>query len=245
MSPNASLSGRSSPKLALALDFESREAFDQALLKIGSERPVLKLGLRLVPLLGAQDFVELKSRGFELFVDVKLHDIPTQVASSVKTWADLGADYLTLHCCGGREMLKAAVEEAQRSSIRLLGVSVLTSQDDTDLKELGIARSVSEQVLHLARLSWAQGLKGFVCSAQELSLLKAEWPDVFVCTPGLVLDTEDAGSASAYGDQKRSLSYVEALERGSDLLVMGRSIWKSADPQKTLREVMKRIKDLS
>jgi len=233
-------------KLALALDFDTREAFQQAVKRVGSERPVLKLGLRLLPLLGEQDLIELKSKGFDLFIDVKLHDIPSQVQSSVKTWAALGADYLTIHATGGREMVRAAVEEAQNSQIRLLGVSVLTSQDESDLKEQGIQRTVSEQVLHLARLSWTQGLKGFVSSAQELSLLKAEWPDVFVCTPGLTLDDSSVdGSDAAHSDQKRSLSYIEAAQRGSDLLVMGRSIWKSPDSQKTLREVMNRIKDLS
>jgi orotidine-5'-phosphate decarboxylase len=238
---------RSKAQLALALDFESRESFegaiDSLIDSLGDQRPVLKLGLRLLPFLGLQDFVRLKSQGFRLFVDVKLHDIPTQVASSVRTWASFGADYLTIHACGGREMIRAAIEEASRSQIRLLGVLFLTSQDQNDLKDLGIERPVAEHVLHLARLVWSQGLKGFVSSAQELALLKAEWPDVFVCTPGLTLPAET--SLNAHSDQKRSLSFEEAIERGSDLLVMGRSIWKSSDPQKTLRDVMKRIEELS
>lgn len=226
-------------RLALALDFESRDEFHRALKRVGSERPVLKLGLRLLPHLGAQDFLELKHKGFDLFIDVKLHDIPSQVASSVKTWSSLGADFLTLHLSGGRSMIRAAVEAAQSSQTKLLGVSVLTSQDENDLLELGVQRKVSEQVLHLARMAWTEGLKGFVCSALELPMIKAEWSESFVCTPGLKLD--DASES----DQKRSLSYREAAMLGSDLLVIGRGIWKSPDPALALKTVMNHLKELS
>jgi len=219
--------------LALALDFESRDELLAAVGRLGSARPILKLGLRLVPHLTKDDIRYLKAIGFRIFVDVKLHDIPSQVESAVRTWSKCGADFVTIHACGGREMIRQALLASQGSGLRVLGVSVLTSLDAADLSDIGVSRDVSSQVVALAGLGRSEGLNSFVCSAQEISLLKEKFPDIYLVTPGLHLD-ENARAV----DQKRGLHYREALERGSDMLVIGRAIWQAPDPEAAVARVM-------
>ena len=220
-------------ELALALDFESRDEMLEAVGRLGSQRPILKLGLRLVPHLSAIDIKYLKSIGFRVFVDVKLHDIPSQVESSIRTWAKFGADFLTIHTSGGRTMIHEAVKAAEGSGLRVLGVSVLTSLDKSDLEDIGVQREVSEQVLGLVQIARASGLNSFVCSAQEITLLKERFSDIYLVTPGLHL--EEAQQAP---DQKRGMHYLEAIERGADMLVIGRAIWQSPDPEQAVARVM-------
>lgn len=219
--------------LALALDFESRDELLEAVGHLNNTRPVLKLGLRLIPHLSKTDILYLKTLGFKIFVDVKLHDIPSQVESAVRTWVDFGADFLTIHTSGGREMIRQALAAAQGTSVRLLGVSVLTSLDTSDLRDIGVTRNLSDQVLQLVTMAREVGLNSFVCSAQEISLLKEKFPDVYLCTPGLHLDEAQVAS-----DQKRGMHYREALKRGADLLVIGRAIWQAAEPEQAVARVM-------
>jgi orotidine-5'-phosphate decarboxylase len=226
--------------LALALDFESRDEMLEAVGKLGSQRPVLKLGLRLVPHLTAIDIKYLKSIGFRVFIDVKLHDIPTQVGSSVRTWAKFGADFLTIHTSGGRAMIREALKSAEGTGLRILGVSVLTSLDHSDLLDIGVAgRDVSQQVLGLVRMARDAGLNSFVCSAQEISMLKERFPDIYLVTPGLHLEE---GRRAA--DQKRGLHYREAVAQGSDMLVIGRAIWQAPEPEQAVARVMGDLKAL-
>ncbi len=220
-------------ELALALDFESRDELLEAVGRLGSARPVLKLGLRLVPHLSKVDITYLKAIGFRIFIDVKLHDIPTQVASSVRTWSAFGADYLTIHTCGGRTMIREALAAAKGTGLKILGVSVLTSLDDSDLRDIGVTRKLSDQVLGLVEMARSEGLNAFVCSAQEISFLKEKFPDIYLVTPGLHIDESKKAT-----DQKRGLHYREALALGADMLVIGRAIWHSSEPDRSVATVM-------
>jgi orotidine-5'-phosphate decarboxylase len=219
--------------LAIAFDFTSRDELFAALAQLGTSRPVLKLGLRLLPFLSPSDIADLKSRGFRIFIDAKLHDIPTQVGSAVKTWARFGADFLTIHVCGGRAMIREALANAKGTSLRVLGVSVLTSLDADDLKDIGIAHEVSSQVRSLVKMAKSEGLDSFVCSAQEIETLKKHFPGIYLVTPGLHIDESRRAL-----DQKRAMHYREALSKGADMLVIGRAIWDSPSPDTCVHQVM-------
>lgn len=226
-------------KLVVALDVGSRaEIFDWAQ-KLAGLPVILKIGLRNLPQLETGDLPKLHEQGFEVFIDTKLHDIPTQVAASVKTWAALGADYLTLHLGGGRAMLEAAVQ-AQRESgtkIELFGVSVLTSMATADLQDLGVTADSATQVQRLVGLGLGCGMRSFVCSAQEVAALRTMAHGLrrdirFVC-PGLVY----AGEA-APGDQKRVVSIQEAAQLKVNWPVVGRSILKDPEPRQKVEKIL-------
>lgn len=227
------------PLLALVMDQTSHEEFWQKIGNIQSHpRLVIKLGLRLLPCLTKADFEKLKAGGYKIFVDAKLHDIPSQVADSVQTWAGLGADYVTVHLSGGGPMLEAAQKAAAQSSIELLGVSVLTSMDEEDLSQIGVQRSLEEQVKALIQLGKSAGLGAFVCSANEIETLLADSPDLKLVTPGLSLE----GSHSGMGDdQKRRRSIEEAINAGAYMMVLGRALWNSEDPRATLTGLLEKI----
>lgn len=221
------------------MDQRSREEFWKA---VGQLQPhpklVLKLGLRLIPHLNEDDFQKIKSQGFKIFIDAKLHDIPSQVADSVRTWARLGADYITVHLSGGRPMLEAAQNAAEESSVVLLGVSVLTSMDEGDLKSVGVQKSVEGQVKSLIELGRASGLSAFVCSANEIEGLLADSPELKLVTPGLSLEGSHAGMGD---DQKRRRSVDEAMAAGAFMLVLGRALWNAPDPSAALSGLLEKI----
>lgn len=201
---------------------------------------IIKVGLRLLPKLSELDFVKLKDLGFQIFVDAKLHDIPTQVAEAVECWADLGADYLTVHLSGGSRMLKMAHEVAKKKKITLLGVSVLTSLHTEDLKEMGLNSDLPTQVHTLIQLGTACGLNAFVCSAEEVSMLRKSFPQAtFVC-PGIHLDDSNPSP-----DQRRSVSLSNALTMGIDMPVIGRAIFKSANPRELSKSILERMNAVS
>jgi orotidine-5'-phosphate decarboxylase len=226
-------------KLVIALDLESREEIFSWAEKFQGLAVVLKIGLRNLPQLGHGDLAKLKAQGFQIFIDAKLHDIPTQVAASVKTWADLGADYLTLHLSGGRPMLEAAVaaKNQAKHSVELFGVSVLTSMSTDDLRGIGVDRAADGQVEKLVRLGLHAGLRSFVCSAQEVARLRKAASEEsksiqFVC-PGLALQGEEAAS-----DQKRTATIEDAIKDHVDFLVVGRSILKDPNPRAKAEKIL-------
>lgn len=231
---------RAQSQLAVALDVKSRAEVFQWAQTFAGLPLVLKIGLTSLPFLKREDFLELKRQGFSLFVDAKLHDIPSQVAGAVKSWSELGADFLTLHTSGGTQMMREAqvVAKAQ-GSIRLLGVSMLTSLGQSDLAELGFAAPhVPEQVEKLVGLGLHAGLDSFVCSAQEVDLLREKFPSqsLFFCCPGISLDHQAAAA-----DQKRVVTLSQALAKNISLLVMGRAILQSPQPAQTAREILARL----
>jgi orotidine-5'-phosphate decarboxylase len=182
---------------------------------------------------------EIVGRGKRVFVDLKLHDIPRTVARAVEALVVPGVEFLTLHAWGGGEMLLAAAEALaaarQRDSAvntRLLAVTVLTSLDDSDLREIGVDHSVQGQVLNLARVARSAGIHGLVASPHEVRLLRAELGgEPVIVTPGVRLAEE------ARHDQKRVMSPAEAIREGSDFLVMGRSLLDAPNPESILDQV--------
>ncbi len=187
----------------------------------------LKVGKELFTRSGPAVVERLQALGFEVFLDLKFHDIPNTVAGAVRAAAELGVWMLNVHCAGGRRMLAASVEALDKTSHRplLIGVTVLTSLSQEELLELGDTRSIEERVLSLAALSAACGLDGVVCSALEATALRrARGEDFCLVTPGIRLAGDDCG------DQRRVVAPAQALAMGSDYLVIGRSITAASDP---------------
>jgi orotidine-5'-phosphate decarboxylase len=224
-----------SRKLAIAIDVEDREACLSTAYAFQGLPVVLKLGLGLLPLLEPGDIKFLRDEGFELFIDVKLHDIPSQVARAVSAWAGLGVKYLTVHASGGAKMLSEASNAAKDTGLRLLGVTVLTSLGSYDLQLLGMSSIVEDQVSRLVEIGVRSEISGFVCSVGEIAKVREiAGLESFVVTPGLVTER-----TQSHPDQARVYTIEEAVERGSNMLVVGRSILKSAEPRLAAEAVLK------
>jgi len=177
----------------------------------------------------------LVGRGFDVFLDLKYHDIPNTVAQAVKVAADLGVWMVDVHAGGGRRMLTAAAEALRHVEGRkplLTAVTVLTSMDASDLAEIGVTESPEEHVLRLAQLAFDCGLDGVVCSAQEASLLKSRLGrDFLLVTPGVRPDGSPAG------DQRRTATPMQAIAMGSDFLVIGRPVTQALNPHAVLAAI--------
>ncbi len=194
----------------------------------------LKVGKELFTRSGPAVVEALQLRGFEVFLDLKYHDIPNTVAAAVRAAAELGVWMVNVHASGGRRMMEAAADALQGLSRRplLIAVTVLTSMSDDDLRELGYTQTARERVLSLAALAADSGLDGVVCSAREAPALRAQQGGEFcLVTPGIRL----AGDAA--GDQRRVLTPADAIAAGSDYLVIGRSITAARDPLAALQRV--------
>ena len=194
----------------------------------------VKVGKELFTRAGPAVVQELQQLGFEVFLDLKFHDIPNTVAGAVRAAAELGVWMVNVHASGGRRMMEAAVAAVAAFTPRpiLLGVTVLTSMSEQDLQELGYRESMESRVLHLATLAANSGLDGVVCSAQEASVLRVQCGRQFcLVTPGIRLPGDDAA------DQRRVVTPAAALEMGSDYLVIGRSITAARDPLAALQRV--------
>ena len=194
----------------------------------------LKVGKELFTAAGPSIVKNLSDRGFDIFLDLKFHDIPNTVAKAIGAAADLGVWMANVHASGGSRMMSAARKalDSKGSEMLLIGVTVLTSMDASDLEEVGVRRNPSAQVLHLAELAKNSGLDGVVCSAQEAKLLKESLGPAFkLVTPGIRL------ANSAADDQRRILTPADAVALGSDYLVIGRPITQSTDPLATLSEI--------
>lgn len=213
------------PDQAPALDLVSRLSPDLCRLKVGKE-----LFTRCGPAL-----VEtLQSKGFEIFLDLKYHDIPNTVAGAIRAAAELGVWMVNVHAGGGRRMMEAAAEAVQSADHKplLIAVTVLTSMSDEDLLEMGYTETTEQRVLRLAALAQDSGMDGVVCSAQEVLRLRRERGEDFcLVTPGIRL----AGDAS--GDQRRVVTPADAMANGSNYLVIGRSITAADNPLKALEQV--------
>ena len=213
------------PDAALALALVDRLAPGLCRLKVGKEL-FTAAGPELVRALGA--------RGFEVFLDLKFHDIPNTVAAACRAAAGLGVWMMNVHAAGGRRMMTAAQEALAGLPDRplLIAVTVLTSMSADDLGEVGVADAPADQVLRLARLTQACKLDGVVCSAQEAALLRADLgADFRLVTPGI----RPAGAA--VGDQRRVMTPAEALRAGATDLVIGRPITAAADPLAALKQI--------
>lgn len=234
ISPNAK------NRLALALDNFSEKEKIVSLVKATKEYVgVFKIGLEQYVRFGPSIVQEIKRERVRVFLDLKLHDIPNTVAKAVIAASEHGVDLLTIHTIGGFEMMKAAADAVKtvQKAPKLVGVTILTSIDTRMLNtEMNIPGSVSDQVVHLAKMAVSAGLNGIVCSAEELSAVKQHLPAEFeVITPGI----RPAGSSA--NDQKRTATPHEAIKNGATLLVVGRPITQAADPQKAAQEIVVEI----
>jgi len=225
--------------LIVALDV-SRTA--EALAVVGglpSEVVWYKMGLELFCAEGPAIIQSIRSRNKSVFLDLKLHDIPHTVERAVKAAARHGVEMLTIHSCGGRAMLRAAVDAARASGVKppkVIAVTALTSLDQQDLNDLGISRTPAQQVLALADLALSCGVDGLVSSPQEVEILRGRFgPHPILITPGIRLAGEDAG------DQKRAATPAAAVRAGANFLVVGRPILNAADPAAAARAILKEL----
>lgn len=221
-----------SDRLIVALDVDRRGEALNLVERLSGRAGCFKIGSRLFTAEGPRLVEEMVAAGAPVFLDLKYHDIPSVVAEACLVAAQLGVSILTLHTLGGFEMMAAAarrVGEWRRSSPLtrplLAGVTILTSMNTGALVRCGIERDLPDMVLRLARLSFDSGLDGVVASPQELDLLRAQAPaSLKIITPGVRPVGTDAG------DQQRTLTPSEALQRGADYLVIGRPITHAPDP---------------
>lgn len=203
-----------------------------------------KIGKELFTASGPSLVREVVALERPVFLDLKFHDIPNTVAGGVRSAIRMGISMLTIHCCGGRNMMQAAEEAAQDEASRLglpdvplvLGVTVLTSMETSDLVEIGVSRPVGQQVELLAELAKSSGLRGLVCSPLEIvGLRQLIGPGMKLVTPGI----RPGGQAD--GDQKRVLGPRDALQAGADWLVIGRPIYRAAKPAEAASQIQQEL----
>lgn len=225
----------SDPKVVIALDYDDKE---QALKFINQLDPAqcrLKIGKEMFTHFGPDFVKKLVNKNFDVFLDLKFHDIPNTVAKAVKAAADLGVWMVNVHACGGRRMMEAAKTILQPYGDKaplLIAVTVLTSMDQSDLNELGIDLSPAEQVKRLALLTKSSGLDGVVCSSHEATQLKDLLGKEFkLITPGIRPEGSDAG------DQRRIMTPKQAVDAGADYLVVGRPITQAENPVQILNAI--------
>ena len=219
-------------KIIVALDFASSSRAVSFIDSLDPKLCRLKIGKELFTAAGPSLVETMIRREFDVFLDLKFHDIPNTVANAVRVAADLGVWMLNIHTSGGSTMMKAAKDALLSCGGRkpiLIGVTVLTSISTSELEEIGINDDLRDHVANLARLAYDSGLDGVVCSAEEARLLRDSLPpDFILVTPGIRRDQD------AKGDQKRVITPSEAIRNGSDYLVVGRPITKAASPSAAL-----------
>jgi orotidine-5'-phosphate decarboxylase len=226
--------------VVVALDFEQKSAALNLVSQLDPTLCRLKVGKEMFTHFGPAFVTELQQRKFDVFLDLKFHDIPNTVAKAVTAAADLGVWMVNVHASGGTKMMVTAKEALQKfgpDKPLLIAVTVLTSMEQADLTDLGIERSVADQVSHLAALTKNAGLDGVVCSAQEAEILKQQCGKAFcLVTPGI------RPTFASTDDQKRVMTPAQALTAGVDYMVIGRPITKAADPLQALQAIYQEIR---
>ena len=224
--------------IIVALDFPTHDAALAMAARLNPAQCRVKVGKELFTRCGPAVVEALQAKGFEVFLDLKFHDIPNTTAMAVKAAAELGVWMVNVHCSGGLKMMAACREELEKRSGMnplLIGVTVLTSMEQADLAGIGLDLAPQEQVLRLAGLAAQAELDGLVCSAQEAVELKSNFPQLSLVTPGI----RPAGSAA--NDQKRILTPAQAIQAGADYLVVGRPITQAADPALMVEQILQSL----
>lgn len=237
---STSRSATDSP-IVVALDYDNR---DKALAFVDQINPQdcrLKVGKEMFTRFGPQLVNDLQSRGFDVFLDLKFHDIPNTAAKAVAAAADLGVWMVNVHASGGARMMQAAREALVpfgQDAPLLIAVTVLTSMEASDLADIGITLSPAEHAERLARLTQQCGLDGVVCSAQEAVRFKSALGQEFkLVTPGI------RPEGSAAGDQRRIMTPQLAQQAGVDYMVIGRPVTQSENPSQTLRDILASLRE--
>ena len=225
--------------VVVALDYSSAQEALRLVDQLNPDQCRIKVGKELFTSAGCNVVESLIGRGFDVFLDLKFHDIPNTCAKAVSAAADMGVWMVNVHASGGRRMMEAAAEALDKKSGSkplLIGVTVLTSMDASDLADIGLAVSPEEQVVRLATLAESSGLDGVVCSAREVALIRQNCQAGFVTvTPGIRPSWSDSQ------DQKRIMTPVEAQKAGVDYMVIGRPITQSDNPGLACQKILKEL----
>lgn len=226
------------PRIIVALDYPSAAPALDLVSGLDPASCRLKVGKEMFTRLGPAFVEKLVGKGFDVFLDLKFHDIPNTVAAACAAAADLGVWMVNVHASGGRKMMMAARERLESLSHRplLIAVTILTSLGEKDIAEVGFSGAPADNVIRLARLTADSALDGIVCSpleAAEVRPLVA--PEFLLVTPGV------RPASAAQDDQKRVMTPLEALNNGADLLVIGRPITAADDPQASLNRIQQEI----
>lgn len=225
-----------SPLIA-ALDVENAKEAQRLVDELSPYVDIFKVGHPLFMRYGYEVTDYITGKGKKVFLDVKLHDIPNTVYLAVKAAREKGIFMLTLHASGGRKMIEHARKAKGEGFPLLLSVTVLTSMDEKQLKEIGILKNPEEQVIHLAELAVSAGSDGIVCSPNEVKPLRERLKkDAIIVTPGI--RPEENGKKD---DQKRTATPKKAIEIGADFIVVGRPLYKSAYPAQKAKQILESI----
>ncbi len=218
----------------VACDFSSHKKILKLLTNIQKEISGIKIGLQYITRHSQKEIKELGKFNKPIFYDGKFFDIKNTLVESIKSLKDLKVSYATIHLLNGLDSLKAANKVAKEIDIKLLGVSVLTSFNNRDLKKLGFKDELNKQVLRLVKIADEANLHGVICSPLEIQIIKKIAPKLKCFTPGIRQDNNK-------DDQKRTMNAKQALEAGSDCLIIGRPITKG-DPKKNIQEILSSLK---
>ena len=235
-------------KIIVALDVPTKEEALAIVEELGDAVAAYKIGMQLYNAVGPEILDEVAKRNGKVFLDLKFHDIPNTVASAARTVANLGVFMFNVHASGGYTMMAEAVkalkEESEQLGVEkplLIAVTVLTSMSEEEMqKEVGVSRSIGEQVVALAKMAKEAGMDGVVASPLEIEMIReACGPDFLIVTPGI--RPRDA----ALGDQKRVKTPGEAVRDGADYLVIGRPITKASDRMTAVKDIVSEIESLN
>ncbi len=221
--------------IIIALDYPNAKQANEFIQRIQGSSCKLKVGLELFIAEGPAFVEQLVAQGHQVFLDLKLHDIPNTVASACRSASSLGVWMMTLHALGGEAMLGAAREEISNSTNapKLVAVSVLTSMDDNQLKGVGIENSPKNTVMKLAEVAMAANMDGMVCSVHEVAAMREKWGELpTIVTPGIRLQYDQSH------DQSRIASPKQAHDLGSNYIVVGRPITQAANPVEAMNQYL-------
>ena len=222
-------------KIIVALDVATKKEALALVEQLREQISFFKIGLQLYTAEGPGIVRVVLATGAKVFLDLKLHDIPNTVERAVGSAGQLGVHMLTIHLCGGEEMIRAAVA-ARKSNLSILGVTALTSADQQTLRQVGISDEIHDHVLRLAKLGVEARIDGLVASAHEVKMLRAEFgTKTKLVVPGI------RPSWSEAGDQKRVMTPREALDSGADFLVIGRPIIAHSSPREAVGKILDEI----
>tara|TARA_B110000444_G_scaffold224170_1_gene227170 strand:- start:506 stop:1183 length:678 start_codon:yes stop_codon:yes gene_type:complete len=220
-------------KIFVACDVSSQEEIIALLELIHKDIAGIKIGLQYITQRSPDDIRELSRFKKPIFYDGKFFDIKNTLVESVKSLSDLNVSYATVHLLNGLDALKAANIAAQKIDLNLLGVSILTSFSDEDLKNLGFNNKIQDQVIKLVEIAMKAELHGVICSPLEIKMIKKIAPNLKCFTPGIRIGNEK-------DDQKRTMTANEAIKEGSDFLIIGRPITKG-NPKENIRNILSSI----
>ncbi len=229
------------PRIVVALDFSERKALESFVEQVDPTLCRLKVGKELFTSFGPEIVHWLQNKGFDIFLDLKFHDIPNTTAHAVKAAANMGVWMVNVHASGGRKMMEACREILLpfKQPPLLIAVTILTSLSDKELQEIGYAAQAEEMVKRLASLSKACGMDGVVCSAQESSMLRSGLGEDFsLVTPGI------RPSFATKDDQTRIVTPSQAVADGSHYLVIGRPITRAEDPLQALTLIRRELESV-